>query len=98
MQTHTLIYTQIYTLIHALLSFLFSGAVGHQPDDPAGLRQQEEGLHHGGGRADVIGVRLPQQEGVSGERQQPRRAAEAAAGRRVGAAEPVTSEGPVLFD
>lgn len=70
--------------------FLRSGVIGHQPDDPAGLREQEEGLHHGGRRDDVVGVRFPQQEGVSGERQQSGRAAEASAGRRVGAAESLT--------
>lgn len=53
------------------------------------MREQEAGLHHGGGRDDVTGLRLAQQEGVSGERQQSGRAAEASAGRRVGAAEPL---------
>lgn len=66
---------------------MHAGIIGHQPDDPAGLREQEEGLHHGGWRDDVTSVRLPQQEGVSRERQQSGRAAEASAGRRVRAAE-----------
>lgn len=49
--------------------------------------EQEAGLHYGRGCDDVTYVRLAKQEDVSRERQQSRCAAEASAGRPVGAAE-----------
>lgn len=71
------------------------GLIGHQPHDQAGLSKQEAGLHHGGRCDHVISVRLPQQEIVSGERQQSRCAAEASAGGRVWAAESLKETFPL---
>lgn len=78
-----------FFLLSHLCCTLRSGVVRHQSDDQAGLCEQEEGLHHGGGCDDVISMRLSQQEGVSREQQQSRRPAEAPAGCGVGEAEPL---------